>query len=118
MVSSKVTPAATLDPRPAEASPSAAPLIRLGGYALLVGTILYWLGETGWFIWVRAAADPSEYPQPTATALWVVLVVAFTLILLGLPGLHAVQARRAGAYGVVSFVVLFFGTAGMLGIQN
>jgi hypothetical protein len=118
MVSSNATRDAAVDSQATPEPLSGRPLVRLGGFTLLIGAVLYWLGEAGWFFWVRDAEDPRGYPQPTATYLWLVLLVGFTAILLGLPGLHLIQARRAKAFGTVAFVVLFAGTVLMLGIIN
>lgn len=97
---------------------SARQLVRLGGFALILGGVLWGVGETSWGLFVLGASDPSEYPQPTATILWLVVLVAFILILLGLPGLHAAQMRRTRTFGVAAFVVLFFGEAMMAGLAN
>jgi hypothetical protein len=75
------------------------------------------LGETSWGLFV-GATPPAEYPQPTATILWLVLLAAFTCILLGLPGLHAAQAGKTTTFGLIAFLVLFVGEALMVGLAN
>lgn len=92
--------------------------IRLSGFALFLGAVLWGVGETSWGLFVLGASDPSEYPQPTATILWLVVLVGFILILLALPGLHAAQARRTRTFGLIAFLVLFVGEALMMGIAN
>lgn len=91
-------------------------LIRRGGLALLLGAVLWGIGEISWGLFVLSADDPTEYPQPTATILWVVVLTGLIFIMLGLPSLYAAQARQARALGLVGFVVLFVGHVLMAGI--
>lgn len=91
-------------------------LIRRGGLALLLGAVLWGVGEISWGLFVLSAGEPAEYPQPTATILWVLVLVGLIFIMLGLPSLYAVQARQARALGLVGFVVLFVGHVLMAGI--
>lgn len=95
---------------------STSQLVRLSGVVLVFGGVLWGLGETAWGLFVNAA-DPSEYPQPTATILWIVILAAFVCILLGLPGLYGAQVRRARTLGLIGFVVLFLGEVLMAGLS-
>jgi len=88
---------------------STSQLVRRGGFALIVGGVLWGLGETFWGLFVLRSVDPSEYPQPIATILWLVVLAGFIAILFGLPGLYAGQGHRGGRLGSIGFVVLFVG---------
>jgi hypothetical protein len=67
-------------------------LIRWGGLALLMGGILWGVQKMGWTL-IIGDQDPRAYPQPGATILWFIGLVAALFILLGLPSLYARQAK-------------------------
>jgi hypothetical protein len=94
---------------------STAQLIRRGGLALFLGGVLWGGSEVGFGLLV-GTADPLEYPQPAATILWLGLLAATVFTLLGLPAMYAAQAERAGGLGLIGFVVVFAGTALVVGI--
>ena len=94
---------------------SAAKLIRWGGIALLLGGVLWGMQKIGWQLFI-GERDPRGYPQPAATILWVMGLVAALLVLLGLPALYARQAKQAGSAGLIAFVVVFSGMALVIGI--
>lgn len=91
-------------------------LIRLSGLTLFLGAALWWLAETFWSVFVLSASDPSEYPQPLATILWITGLAAFICILLGLPGLYTVVSPRARTIGLIGFTVLFAGEVLVAGL--
>lgn len=93
---------------------SAAKRIRWGGMAVFLGGILWGVQKIGWQVFI-GNEDPRAYPQPEATALWAMGLVAALLILLGLPSLYARQAEQAGRLGLIAFVVVFLGMALMVG---
>lgn len=106
-----------------ESPPSANPvstsrLIRMGGFALFLGGVAWGLGEAVWGFLVLPSGDPSEYPQPIATILWVVVLAGFISILLGLPGLYVGQGQRVRKLGSIGFVVLFVGEALMVSLAG
>jgi hypothetical protein len=102
--------------RPSEEPVSQRRFIRLSGFMLLVGGVLWFLAETGWGLFVLDAGDPSEYPQPLASILWVVVLVALISMLVGVPGLHVYQASRNSTLGVIGLIVLSAGLVLMAGL--
>jgi len=90
--------------------------IPLTGFMLLAGGVLWFLAETAWGIFVLGAGDPSEYPQPLASILWFVVLVALISMLVGLPGLHVYQAGRNGLSGVIGLVTLSAGLVLIAGL--
>ena len=85
-------------------------LIRWGGLVVFLGAVLWAVQKISWTLLI-GDQDPLTYPQPTATILWVLGLVAALLILLGLPALYMHQARQAGRLGLIAFVVVFIGMA-------
>lgn len=94
---------------------SASRLIRWGGLALFLGGVLWGLQKVGWQL-VIGNQDPRSYPQPEATILWLMGLVAALFVLLGLPALYARQAKQAGRLGFVAFVAVFVGMGLVTGI--
>ena len=88
----------------------ASKVIRWGGLALLLGGVLWGMQKIGWGLFI-GEQDPRTYPQPEATILWVMVLVANLFVLLGLPALYARQAKQAGRAGLIAFVVVFTGMA-------
>ena len=102
---------------PGSADPaSATRLIRMSGLALLVGSVVWFLAETAWGLFVLGPDDPSEYPQPLATILWIFVLVGLVSILIGVPGLQLVQAGRSTPLGAIGFVTLVAGLVLMAGL--
>ncbi|HVR77023.1 MAG TPA: hypothetical protein VMS99_01390 [Acidimicrobiia bacterium] len=117
MVSSKIESsgsAVNIESPPDAISVSTRQLIRMGGFALFLGGVLWGLAEAAWGFLVLPSGDPSEYPQPIATILWVVLLAGFISIMLGLPALYVGQGQRGRRLGSIGFVVLFVGEALMV----
>ena len=85
-------------------------LIRWGGLAVSLGGLLWGMQKIGWQLFI-GSQDPLAYPQPAATILWVIGLIAALLILLGLPALFLRQANKAGLFGAIAFVVVFAGMA-------
>lgn len=84
-----------------------ATLFQLGGIAILVAAVLYAIGNIIYFL--------SGQPQgPIASVLWISFV-GDTLLVLGLGGLYARQAHRAGILGLVGYVLLIVGTMFFIG---
>jgi hypothetical protein len=79
---------------------SASSLFRLSGISLILGGLL------GTF---AVALHPSNMIDPANIPVHLALYSAVMLIALGLPGLYARQAERAGVLGLIGTVVLFFG---------
>ncbi len=73
-------------------------LFQLGGIAVLVAAILYGISNLMYYL----SGQPDA---PTELGLWVV-IVADTLLLLGLGALFARKSQRAGILGLVGYVLL------------
>lgn len=82
-------------------------LIQLSGLALLVASPLY-LADA---IFHPLDSVPGAMFDPIWTPIHVIEGVAYLLIVLGLVGLYVAQAERAGALGLVGFVLALFGAA-------
>jgi len=82
-------------------------LFRLSGLALLIALPIQ---IVGWLM-----HPPGELLvdllSPLQGPAHVVLFFSFMLVLLGMPGLYARQARRAGVLGLVSFVLVMYALA-------
>lgn len=76
------------------------PITVLGGLLYALGALLHPVGEG-----VAAVSDPNWVPAH------LVYWVSIILLHLGLVGLYAHQAEKAGRLGVVGFVLAFAGTA-------
>lgn len=86
-------------------------LIRLSGLALVIGGVLFAIGN------LLHPLEHSEDAHHAAT--WVMAHVTFMVgmigLLLGLPMLYARQAERAGWLGLIGFIAFFAGIATTLG---
>jgi hypothetical protein len=85
-------------------------LIRWGGLAVFLGSVLWGMQKIGWTLFI-GSQDPRAYPQPAATILWVMGLIAALFILVGLPALYACQARQTGRLGLFAFAMVFIGMA-------
>lgn len=83
-------------------------LIRWSGVAAMAGGALLIAGFLG-----TLAVGQGFERAATATGLWVSVwtlnLAGYVLVLLGLIGLYAVQAERAGILGLVGFALVFVG---------
>jgi NADH:ubiquinone oxidoreductase subunit K len=91
------------EPTPAEIGDS---LIRLSGVSVAAGGLL----ATGAWVF-HAVVDPGRggYAEPWWIPLNLALSVGAILMALGLPGVHARQASRAGVPGLIGLVLLVTG---------
>lgn len=89
-------------------------LLRYGGLAVFLGAALWAVQRIGWTLLI-GDREFFDYPQPTATVLWLLGLAVSILILLGLPALYARQAERAGTLGMIAFVLVFGGMALVVG---
>ncbi len=86
---------------------SSATLFRLSGLSLLLGGLLHLI-----YLFAHPHSSGLAYYADPATALsHLVGFASASLILLGLPGLYARQAERAGILGLVGTLLVFFGLA-------
>jgi len=93
---------------------SAAKLSRLSGLSLLLGGSLSIV-----YLFMHPESDGlAYYGDPTTALSHLVGFVSVLLILLGLPGLYARQAERAGILGLVGTLLVFFGLAMLDGTHN
>ena len=94
---------------------STSSLFRLGGLAAVVGGILIAIYNVLEYLFFL------DYAKTAQSAAWfpfqVMGVTAIALALLGLTALYAMQASRAGAFGLVAFVVAFIGLVQFYSIQ-
>jgi hypothetical protein len=81
-------------------------LVRLSGMSLMMGGLI----ATGAWVF-HAIVDPGRggYAEPWWLPLNFALSCGAILMALGLPGLHARQASRAGVPGLIGLVLLFSG---------
>src|SRR6266852_9854555 len=88
---------------------SSGTLYRSSGVALLVGALLAIIGNVLSSVLFPGMNDPNQY----VSALWLpVMLLGFVgsfLLVVGLPGMVARQATRAGWLGLVGFVLTFIG---------
>jgi hypothetical protein len=89
---------------------SSTTLYRLSGFSLLVGSVLAVIGT----ILGLLSSDPAS---TITVAGAMVSLVGGTLLVLGLPGMYAIQAQRAGILGLIGttlmlIYVLILGTFG------
>lgn len=95
---------------------SSSNLMRWSGLAALVGGVLFIILD------ILESILFANLPQAEAatTSAWIIVQVAYigaaVLIALGLVGLYTRQAEQAGTFGLVAFVVAFFG--GMMAVGS
>ena len=95
---------------------SSSRLIRLGGLAAMVGFALFAVVAVAFvFAFPEDVAPSVLAASNTWLALHVLIVVAYLLCLLGLVGLYARQAERAGILGLIAFLLTFLGIAPRFG---
>lgn len=84
-------------------------LFRLSGWVLIVGAVLKAIE----YIFQIRSDDPIELYTNAQLWLFPIGFIGTLLFLIGLPGLYANQAERAGKFGLASFVLLFLGYAAL-----
>ena len=86
---------------------SSTTLVRMSGVSLLLGGLLHLI-----YLFTHPHSSGLAYYANPATALsHLAGFASVVLILLGLPGLYARQAERAGIVGLAGTVLIFFGLA-------
>lgn len=94
---------------------SSSNLIRWGGLAALVGGVLLVVLNILELVLFGGQADSGA----VASGAWVIVEVAYiltgVLVILGLMGLYACQARQAGTLGLIAFVGALAGTVMLAG---
>jgi hypothetical protein len=89
-------------------------LFRLGGLSLLLGGLLSIL-----YLFIHPEGSGlAYYEDPMTAPSHLVGFVAVLMVLLGLPGLYARQAQRAGILGLAGMLLVFFGLAILDGTHN
>jgi hypothetical protein len=86
-------------------------LYRLSGVALLIGGILFAIGN----LLHPTTHSPSAHGAATWQAAHVTFMVGMIGILLGLPGLYGHLAHKLGRLGLAGYVAFFAGMAATLG---
>lgn len=79
---------------------SSATLYRLSGISLLIGSLLVFVGTV---LGLVAGPDQANTLNVSGS---LIRALAVTLIVLGLPGVYARQAHRAGTVGLVGFITI------------
>lgn len=87
---------------------SSSRLFRLSGLALLLGAILAIVAVVGHNA-VRQASELAELTNPPSVMFVRLLMAGALLVIIGMPGLYARQAERAGVLGLIGFVLTFVG---------
>ena len=96
---------------------SSSNLIRLSGLAALGGGVLIVISDA-----LNAALFPGEQGSGVMlTSTWFIVqilgLVAIALITLGLVGMYAHQAQKAGTLGLIAFVIAFSGMLMVFGLS-
>lgn len=81
-------------------------LIWLSGLALLLGGLL---ATAGWLLFARFDPTHRAYAERFWLPFNFLVIGGGFLMVLGLPGFYAVQARQAGILGLAGFVIFFAG---------
>lgn len=93
---------------------SSAKLFRFSGLSLLLGGLLAII-----FLFIHPdSSGVAYYGDPMTSLSHLVGFVAVLLIMLGLPGLYARQAKRVGLLGLVSTLLVFLSLAILDGTHN
>lgn len=87
---------------------SSSMLFRLSGLALLLGAILAIVAIVGHNA-VRQASELADLMNPPSVMFIKLLTVGALLVIIGMPGLYARQAERAGVLGLIGFILTFVG---------
>ena len=96
-------------------------LMRLSGFAALLGAVLLICGVLLRLAILPAGRSGIDYPTSEVAATWSwiafngIALLGLALLLMGLVGLYAAQSEAAGFLGLAGFVVLFVGLAITLG---
>ena len=88
-------------------------LFRLSGLALILGALLSVVSV----LITGDATGIDQYNNPLFLPARLGQIVGGSLILIGLPGLYARQAERAGKLGFAGFVMIFLGIAAHWNVQ-
>jgi len=80
---------------------SSTTLFRLSGLALLIALPLHLVG----FMLHPPSEEIVDVLTPMYSTSHLILLISWILALLGLPGLYARQAHRAGVFGLIGFVL-------------
>jgi hypothetical protein len=92
---------------------SSSPLVRLCGLALVASSVLFVISILGTLAWFRPGVSLDPGSSPVLNNLTSFISVLITpLEMLGLVGLYAHRPQATGIFGLIAFVIAFFG--GML----
>jgi len=83
---------------------SSSTLFRLSGGILIVGSLFAIAG----FLLHPGGNNPANYLSPIWFSANLLIMVGALLVSLGLPGMYARQAERAGKLGLIGFTLTFF----------
>jgi hypothetical protein len=86
---------------------SSSNLYRMGGFALILGTLL--MSVSSWFRFT--GQDLATGVQPFFATSWFITFVGALFVLLGLPAMYVYQSHKAGKLGLIGFVMTFLGIA-------
>jgi hypothetical protein len=88
---------------------SSATLYRASGLALLLGALLGIIGNTLTTVLFPGNSTSTQISSALYVPVFVLFFIGTLLLVLGLPGIVARQAQRAGWLGFVGFVLTFLG---------
>ncbi len=88
---------------------SASSLYRLSGLALVLGSLLFAVGN----LMHPLEHSVSAQAKPTWEAAHITFMIGGIIMVLGLPGAYLRQSLRAGRLGLIGFVVLVIGLIGI-----
>ncbi len=88
---------------------SSTTLYRLSGLALLPGALLFLVGNVLSTVLLSDTSLPTQQSSTLYVSLTLLTFIGTALLLLGLPGILARQAARAGWLGLVGFLLVFLG---------
>lgn len=88
---------------------SSATLYRASGLALLLGALLFIIGNVLSTVLFPGNSTPTQLSSALYVSVSVLSFIGGSLLLLGLPGIVARQAARAGWLGLVGFILTILG---------
>lgn len=84
-------------------------LYRLSGGTLIAGSLLILLGSiVGAILFPGHSSTPAQVLGSSWPLVMLMTLIGSLLFVIGLPGMYLRQAERAGALGLIGFILIFF----------